>query len=104
MAQLAKCQLLILDDWGIQKVTAPQRIGLMEIVEDRRGPRFTLVANQRLVDLCHNYIIDIRPIEPYANCFIKRNRPSRTLDIDASPGPPISTLKLRELPFDKQED
>ena len=56
MAQLAKFQLLILDDWGIQKITAPQRADLMELIEDRHGLRSTLVASQLPVDMWHDYI------------------------------------------------
>nr|VFJ45193.1 MAG: DNA replication protein DnaC [Candidatus Kentron sp. DK]VFJ55966.1 MAG: DNA replication protein DnaC [Candidatus Kentron sp. DK] len=56
MAQLAKFQLLILDDWGIQKITAPQRADLMELIEDRHGLRSALVASQLPVDLWHEYI------------------------------------------------
>nr|VFK46808.1 MAG: IstB-like ATP binding protein [Candidatus Kentron sp. SD]VFK49988.1 MAG: IstB-like ATP binding protein [Candidatus Kentron sp. SD] len=56
MAQLAKCEILILDDWGIQKITAPQRADLMEVIEDRHGLRSTLVASQLPVELWHDYI------------------------------------------------
>ena len=35
MNQLAKIDLLILDDWGIQKINAAQRNDLMEVIEDR---------------------------------------------------------------------
>nr|VFJ78674.1 MAG: DNA replication protein DnaC [Candidatus Kentron sp. FW] len=56
MAQLAKCQLLILDDWGIQKITGSQPADLMEVIEDRHGLRSTLVASQLPVDLWHDYI------------------------------------------------
>ena len=56
MAQLAKSELLILDDWGIQKITAPQRADLMELIEDRHGLRSTLIASQLPVDSWHEYI------------------------------------------------
>lgn len=56
MAQLAKCEILILDDWGIQKITAPQWADLMEVIEDRHGLRSTLVASQLPVELWHDYI------------------------------------------------
>ena len=36
---LTKSDLLILDDWGPDRLTAPQRRDLMEIVEDRYGAR-----------------------------------------------------------------
>ena len=56
MAQLARFELLILDDWGIQKITAPQRSDLMELIEDRHGLRSTLIASQLPIDTWHEYI------------------------------------------------
>jgi transposase InsO family protein len=45
-----------------------------------------------------------RVVEPYANCFIKRERPSRTLSTDApAPQPPASALRLRELTGDTED-
>jgi transposase InsO family protein len=45
-----------------------------------------------------------RVVEPYANCFVKRERPSRTLSADGPPPqPPASALRLRELPRDSDE-
>ncbi len=58
MAQLAKADLIILDDWGMQKLTAPQRNDLMEVIEDRHGLRSTLVASQLSVKNWHDYIGD----------------------------------------------
>lgn len=46
-----------------------------------------------------------RPVQTYANCFVKRDRPSRTLAVEGPvPEPPPSTLRLRELPSDTVED
>jgi len=56
MSQLAKTDLLILDDWGIQKINAPQRNDLMEVIEDRHGLKSTLIASQLPIDHWHNYI------------------------------------------------
>lgn len=42
-----------------------------------------------------------RPVDLYANCFVKRDRPSRTLSPDTSaPEPPPSVLALRRLTDD----
>ena len=46
MDRLLKMDLLILDDWGLQKITAAQRQDLMEVIEDRHGRRSTLIASQ----------------------------------------------------------
>jgi len=56
MNQLAKTDLLILDDWGIQKITAAQRNDLMEVIEDRHGLKSTLIASQLPIDHWHEYI------------------------------------------------
>jgi DNA replication protein DnaC len=56
MNQLAKVQLLVLDDWGIQKMTVPQRNDLMEVIEDRHGLKSTLICSQLPVEKWHEYI------------------------------------------------
>ena len=39
-----------------------------------------------------------RVVQTYANCFVKRERPARTLAVDGpAPQPPASALRLREL-------
>jgi len=45
-----------------------------------------------------------RPVETYANCFVKRQRPSRTLAVTGpQTEPPPSALRLRELPTDEDD-
>jgi transposase InsO family protein len=46
------------------------------------------------------------PLDAYANCFVKRNRPARTLQADTPPPePPKSRLALRDLqPRDEHDD
>ena len=56
MNQLLKTDLLILDDWGIQKVSASQRNDLMEVIEDRHGRRSTLITSQLPIEHWHEYI------------------------------------------------
>lgn len=56
MGQLLKTDLLILDDWGMQKVTGPQRQDLMEVIEDRHGRGSTLIASQLPTEYWHEYI------------------------------------------------
>jgi DNA replication protein DnaC len=53
---LTKTDLLILDDWGPDRLTAPQRRDLMEIVEDRYGRGSTLITSQLPVDKWHDII------------------------------------------------
>jgi DNA replication protein DnaC len=53
---LTRSDLLILDDWGPDRLTAPQRRDLMEIVEDRYGRGSTLITSQLPVDKWHDVI------------------------------------------------
>lgn len=56
--QLAKTDLLVLDDWGLEKMTLGQRNDLLEIMEDRHGLRSTLITSQLPVSQWHQSIGD----------------------------------------------
>ena len=53
---LTKAQLLILDDWGPDRLNANQRRDLMEIVEDRYGSGSTLITSQLPLNTWHEVI------------------------------------------------
>jgi len=53
---LIRCDLLILDDWGPDRLTPSARRDLMEIVEDRYGTAATLITSQLPVETWHNVI------------------------------------------------
>lgn len=53
---LTKTQILILDDWGPERLNASQRRDLMEIVEDRYEAGSTLITSQMPVDTWHDVI------------------------------------------------
>jgi DNA replication protein DnaC len=55
---LTKVDLLILDDWGPDRLSANQRRDLMEIVEDRYGAGSTLITSQLPVEAWHEVIGD----------------------------------------------
>lgn len=46
LKRLAKLQLLILDDWGLEPLKASQRNDLMEIMDDRHGASSTILISQ----------------------------------------------------------
>ncbi len=58
MATFAKTDLIILDDWGLAKLTAEQRRDLLELLDDRHGHRSTLVTAQLPVNHWHEVIGD----------------------------------------------
>lgn len=75
------------------------------------GEKITLrfdpgAAPGRPIQVCHKgkTIEQAKPVQLYANCFVKRHRPSWTLEVDGpAPEPTPSRLKLRTLPDDCEE-
>ncbi len=54
--QLVRCDLLILDDWGPDRLSPGQRRDLMEITDDRHGSGSTLITSQLPVETWHDVI------------------------------------------------
>lgn len=50
LKQLAKTSLLLIDDWGLEALTAAQRNDLMEIMDDRHGATSTIMISQLPTD------------------------------------------------------
>jgi len=58
LQQLSKLDLLIIDDWGLEGLTAPQRNDLLEIMDDRHGSSATLMISQLPTDQWYSAIGD----------------------------------------------
>ncbi|MGB8517265.1 MAG: IS21-like element helper ATPase IstB [Gallionella sp.] len=56
LAQLAKVDLLILDDFGMATLNAVGRNDLLEVIEQRCGNRSTLLTSQLPVNRWHDYL------------------------------------------------
>jgi len=56
LAQLAKVELLILDDFGMAALNAVGRNDMLEVIESRSGARSTLITSQLPVDRWHDYL------------------------------------------------
>lgn len=50
LQQIAKIQLLIIDDWGLETLNGAQRNDLMEIMDDRHGDASTVIISQLPID------------------------------------------------------
>ncbi len=55
---IGRTDLLVLDDWGLDKFVKEQRHDLLEILEDRHGLRSTLITSQLPVKHWHEIIGD----------------------------------------------
>lgn len=58
LRRLAKAQVLILDDFAIEPMTAPQRRDLLEVIEDRYKVSSTVITTQLAIDQWHAAIGD----------------------------------------------
>jgi len=58
LTNLAKVDVLILDDWGLMKLSAENRRDLLEVLEDRHGRRSTIATSQLPMDQWHDLIGD----------------------------------------------
>ena len=87
---LVKADLLILDDWGPERLTANQRRDLMEIVEDRYGRGSTLITSQLPLDKWHEVVGD----PTFADAILDRIvHNAYRLELD---GPSMRKLKAAE--------
>ena len=58
MRAFARTDLIVLDDWGLAKLTDPQRRDLLELIDDRHGHAATIVTSQLPVEHWHDVIGD----------------------------------------------
>jgi len=58
LAELARTDLLVLDDWGLTPLNDEQRRDLLEILDDRFNARSTLVTSQLPIAHWHEYLAD----------------------------------------------
>ena len=58
LAELARTDLLVLDDWGLTPLNDEQRRDLLEILDDRFNARSTLVTSQLPIAHWHDYLGD----------------------------------------------
>jgi DNA replication protein DnaC len=58
LAQVAKVDVLILDDWGLAAPDAEQRRDLLEILDDRYQKRSTIITSQLPTTVWHEHLND----------------------------------------------
>ena len=58
LQQLARTDLLILDDWGLAPIAQHERTDLLEVLDDRTTGKTTLITSQLPVEHWHAYLND----------------------------------------------
>lgn len=56
--QLAHVDVLLLDDWGLTRLSAPQQSDLLEVIDERHQHRSTIITSQLPVDHWHQTMTD----------------------------------------------
>lgn len=58
LSQIAKADILIIDDWGLESLTQSQKNDLLEIMEDRHNSKSTIFTSQLPLEKWHDFIDD----------------------------------------------
>ncbi len=56
LTQLSKCQILIIDDWGMESLTGQQRSDLLDIIDARHGQASMILMSQLPLSKWHELI------------------------------------------------
>ena len=58
LIQLAKTEVLVLDDWGMAGIDAQTRADLLEIIDDRSTSKATIITSQLPIEHWHAWVGD----------------------------------------------
>ena len=73
LAQLAKTDVLVLDDWGMGSIDGMTRSDLLEIIDDRAGNTATIITSQLPVEHWHAWIGDATIADAILDRVMQRN-------------------------------
>jgi len=79
LTQLAKTDVLLIDDWGLAPLTDESRRDLLEIFDDRHGTRSTIITSQLAVKHWHASIGDPTLADAILDRLVHQ---AHTLDLD----------------------
>lgn len=73
LMQLAKTDVLILDDWGMGAIDSTTRSDLLEIIDDRAANKATIITSQLPVEHWHAWIGDATIADAILDRVMQRN-------------------------------
>lgn len=73
LIQLAKTDVLVLDDWGMGAIDSMTRSDLLEIIDDRAGNKATIITSQLPVEHWHAWIGDATIADAILDRIMQRN-------------------------------
>lgn len=72
LVQLAKTDVLILDDWAVAALDASTRADLLEIIDDRAASRGTIITSQLPVEHWNSWIGEATMAEAMLDRLLQR--------------------------------
>lgn len=73
LLQLAKTDVLVLDDWGMAALDGATRSDLLEIIDDRAGHRATIITSQLPIEHWHAWIGDATVADAILDRLMQRH-------------------------------
>jgi DNA replication protein DnaC len=73
LLQLAKTEVLVLDDWAMTGLDAQTRADLLEIIDDRAASKATVITSQLPIELWHAWIGDATIADAMLDRIMQRN-------------------------------
>jgi len=74
LTQLAKTDVVILDDWATGSIDAATRADLLEIIDDRASVRATIITHQLPIEHWHGWIGDPTVADAILDRLLQRCR------------------------------
>jgi DNA replication protein DnaC len=98
LLQLAKTDVLLLDDWGMGALDSATRSDLLEIIDDRAASKATIITSQLPIEHWHAWIGDATVADAILDRLMQRHR-RLTLTGDSLRQPRLKTA-LKEKNID----
>lgn len=97
LIQIAKTDVLVLDDWGMGAIDSMTRSDLLEIIDDRAGNKATIITSQLPVEHWHAWIGDATVADAILDRIMQRNH-RLTLTGESMRKPESKKEKSRKIP------
>ena len=73
LLQVARTEVLILDDWGMGSIDSATRSDLLEVIDDRAGSHATIITSQLPIDHWHAWIGDATIADAMLDRILQRH-------------------------------
>jgi DNA replication protein DnaC len=97
LMQLAKTDVLVLDDWGMGAIDTMTRSDLLEIIDDRAGNKATIITSQLPVEHWHAWIGDATIADALLDRIMQRNHRFTLTGDSLRTQPPKTTKKEKNI-------